>query len=173
MKISNYFIKRKIENLSRKINREKVFKSMNEIRRIIIFCNSSECKEVFLSVSRLEEMGKKVLVCSYGTACVKDIKEETSVLEVSSKKDLNFLGIPVASVIEKLNDFKPDILIDLTSRTSYPLDYLFLACACDFKTGIKKKDHKTYDFSISATESADINYLFNQIIFYLQTIRTK
>lgn len=173
MRISNYFIKRKIENLAKKGNRTKTFKSLDEIDRAIIFCNSSECKKIFSCVSRLEEMGKKMLVCSYGGLSGKEVNEGTSVLEVSPQKDLNFFGMPSSSIIKKLNDFKPDILIDLTSRVSYPMEYLFLACECDFKTGIKKKDHEHYDFSISVTESTDIDYLFNQIIFYLQTIRTK
>lgn len=173
MRISNYFIKQKIENLARKTNRVKKFKSMNEIDRVIIFCNSSEQQEVLPCVSRLAEMGKKVWICSYGTMPEAKIGEGIFLLEIIPKKDLDLRGIPSASIVKKLNDFAPDILIDLTSRISYPMQYLFLCLTCDFKVGITKKDRKQYDFSISVTESTDLCYLFNQIIFYLQTIRTK
>lgn len=173
MSIRNYFIKRKIAKLAQHTGRKKVFRSWKEINRVIIFYDLSDRNEVNFCVSALKEAEKEVLLCTYGTDRP-DVKNDSDLsLTVSSKTDLDLFGIPLPSTIKVLNDFSPDILIDLTSRVSYTMQFLFLSCICDFKTGIKKNDMNQYGFAISVTDHTDINYLFKQIIFYLQCIRTK
>lgn len=170
MIISKYFIKRKINDLACNRHRIRRFKSWSEVNRVMVFYHTAESETVVKCIDTLEKMGKTVFLCSYGSA-VPENKEGN--LHIQPQKDVSWWGYPQESVLKTLNDFKPDMLIDLTQKQCCVLQYLFLKCNCDFKTGIKKENQKLYDFAISMTESTDINYLFNQIIFYLQTIRSK
>ena len=42
-----------------------------------------------------------------------------------------------------------------------------------YKIGIKKAERDLHDFSLLVTDRDEFNYLFEQILFYLQNIRTK
>lgn len=170
MIISKYFIKRKINALAQSKHRIRRFKSWSEINRVVLFYHTAESEIVVKCIDTLKKMGKTVFLCSYGNTIPENNEGN---LHLQPQKGVNCWGYPQDSALKILNDFKPDILVDLTMKQCCVLQYLFLQCNCDFKTGIKKENQKLFDFAISVTESTDINYLFNQIIFYLQTIRSK
>lgn len=66
-----------------------------------------------------------------------------------------------------------DILIDLTRPGNYVMQYLLLKHPAPFKVGAKNGGPDLYDLTVAVTENTDMRYVFEQIVFYLRTIRFK
>ncbi|WP_106827980.1 DUF6913 domain-containing protein [Parabacteroides pacaensis] len=175
MILTNYFIKRKVNKLVSSIPRNRKFKSLNEIDTILLLYHVSDSKEIEKCVLQLKKIGKKVYTCGYKAeeAPQGTDPEDDFHIYVQAKKEVNIWGMPSGAIVEKMNACRPDVIIDLTRRKEYVMQYLLLKCNCDFKTGIKEDENDLYDFSISGAKNKDLLYLFEQIIFYLQTIRSK
>lgn len=172
MILSYYFIRKKITELVAAQKRTRKFKTIQEVQSVLLFYCLSDSEEVEPCISELKKMGKRVLACGYTSSAIASPKDESYLL-VEAKKDLDHWAFPSNTLINTLNDFKPDIIIDLSGGDCYVMQYLLLQCNCDFKTGIKRDKQDLYDFSILMTERMNIDYFFKQIIFYLQTIRSK
>lgn len=65
-----------------------------------------------------------------------------------------------------------DMLIDLTHNDCYAMQYLLLQHPCRFKVGIQGC-FPIYDMEFSASKDIDISHIFDQMLFYLQIIRSK
>lgn len=172
MILSYYFIKKKIAELAAAHKRTRKFKTIQEVERVLLFYSLSDSDAVEHCIDKLKEMGKQVLACTYTASAVTPPKDE-SYFFVEAKKDLDYWAFPSSTLINTLNAFNPDIIIDLSEANCYVMQYLLLQCTCNFKTGIKRSKQDLYDFSILETERMHIDYFFEQIIFYLQTIRSK
>lgn len=179
MILTNYFIKRRIDALLSSVTRSRRFKTIDEINTVLLLYHAADTKKVETCVSRLREMGKTVYTCGYKAEeapqnlSKNEGADNDTHIYIRNKQDVNMWGIPSEVILERMNACCPDIVIDLTCRKDYVMQYLLLKCDCNFKTGIKSDERDLYDFSISAVESKDLTYLFEQIIFYLQTIRSK
>ena len=173
MRLTNYFIKKKVQSLaSGAASRKHEFCTLEDAGHILVLyqANDSELVEPCLDV--LRKKNKKVQACVYVTG---DLAPETdaSYIPVHAKKDVSTWLVPSDAVLERFRTIKADILIDLTRPDCYPMQYLMLQHPCGFKVGVKPADIDLYDLSISVTEREDIKHLFEHILFYLQEIRSK
>lgn len=178
MILTNYFIKRRIDGLLSSVTRTRRFKTIDEINTVLLLYHVSDSKEVETCISRLKAMGKMVYTCGYKAEEAPqspsgEEKDDDTHIYIRHKQDVNLWGMPAEAVLEKINACRPDVVIDLTRSKNCVMQYLLLKCDCNFKAGIKNGERDLYDFSISAVENKDLTYLFEQIIFYLQTIRSK
>ncbi len=173
MILTHYFIKRKINRLLSSAKRSRRFKTLNEIHNVLLLCHAADADEVKQCAARLKKAGKKVTVCMCETASAASRNGDPDIFYVSPAHDVTVWGFPESSVVQKVNACTPDIVIDLTRKNEYVMQYLLLRSECDFKAGIRSEEKAFYDFSVSATENKELSYLFEQIIFYLQTIRSK
>lgn len=83
-----------------------------------------------------------------------------------------FTGKPKASVIAKLQSYQYDLLIDLTQQPNITMLYLTMYARADFKVG-KHIDAGVYDMTIDTPPRDNHNYLYEQIVKYIQMFSTK
>lgn len=173
MRLTNYFIRRKVKALAGQVqSRKRCFRSLADARNILVLYHADDQDIVEPCLKTLRALNKKVNVCMYvsgGTV----LEEGPSQMLVNAITDLDMWYIPSDAVCKKFNLQEADILIDLTRGGNYAMHYLLLNHPCSFRVGARNRDLDMYDLTISMTNGDDIKYLFEQILFYLQTIRSK
>lgn len=171
----DYFVNKRMAKLaSENASRQHCFRSLKEAHDILIFYEAKSEKEIEPCLETLRMLKKNVQVCVY-VANKFFRNERESYLYIYQGKNINFLGYPTPATQKRVNELKADVLIDLSGKNCYPIKHLMLRHPSCFKIGLKRSpdEQDLYDFSLSVTERDDMMYLFGQIIFYLQTIRSK
>jgi len=82
----------------------------------------------------------------------------------------NWLHRPKSAFLQSLRQQSYDLLIDLTSSPSLPLHYIALYARANFKIGAQPLP--IYDMVIQPTHAATAPYTLQQMIHYLQTIKS-
>jgi hypothetical protein len=152
------------------------YRELDETRHILILCDMSDWKAVEACIHRLKAMKKSVHVCVYALKQDPTRIWDYGYLLVEAKKDIDFWGFPKKYILDQLRHLPADMLLDLTGAGSPPaLRYLMLQHPATFKVGAKYvSDRNWYDFSIVMEDGThDIPFLFQQILNYLQMIRSK
>lgn len=173
---TDYFIKRKVQGLARDMAaRTHCFRSLKEAHDIVVFFEHKDREAIEPCMETLRMLRKNVRSCVYISSHDAEFtpKGKNDYRVCSDGKEISRWGFPSADVTEQVNAMKADILIDLTGKSCYVMKYLMLLHPSTFKMGLKRGEQDLYDFSLSVTDKDDIRYLFGQIIFYLQTIRSK
>jgi hypothetical protein len=169
---TNFVIKSKLKKLAgQNLDRMNNFCTLNDAKSILLFVHSRDLSQAEPYITQLKEKGKTISVIVYLPK--KDKREEVYFFDqIVSVKD-DFWGVPSKEAIEKVSAYKADILIDITRPYCYAIKYLAFSNPSLFKVGVKWEDTDTYDLSLAVTDNSNIPYLFEQILFYLQTIRSK
>lgn len=173
MKLTNYFIKKKVQQLASGIRlRKHEFCTLEDAKHILVLFHADDWDMVKPGLEILRQQRKTVDACVYlaGEAVP---EMEPSYLIVDTKKDLDVWNCPKDTVVNNCNALKADILIDLTHANNYPMQYLMLQHPCHFKVGLKQDGIDLYDLAILVTERDNIKQLFEHILFYLRSIRSK
>ncbi len=172
MILSNYFIKKKIKALAKEASsRQSRYCSLEEANNILVVFNLKDKKEVLLCIEKLKEFNKEINICVYVPKLNREECDE-SWLQIKEDK-LDSKGIPTNEMVRKFNEIPADILIDLTRTTNYPMHYLLLQHPSRFKVGNKSSLRDMYDMTVTMTDDDNIDELFEHLLFYLLTIRSK
>ncbi len=160
---------------------KKEYKSYNNIKTVLILFESDlkEKNEVIKKIiSELSNDGKQVDAIGYAKK-----KHIHTIIrpnfKILSKKDINWVGKPTASILKKTEMKKYDLLIDLNVNRKVPLLYLNVASNSLLKTGLYNKKYDLFDFSIHKKKLSknkkelEIIEIFQQITFYLKKIEAK
>ncbi len=173
MRLTDYFIKKKVQSLAfGAACRKHESRALEDVSHILVLyqANDHELAESCLNV--LRRKNKWVQACVYVSG-ESTPEMNASYVQIHAGKDVNICQVPFRSVLDRFKAIKADLLIDLTPPDCYPMQYLMLQHPCEFKVGVKHADIDLYDLSISVTEREDIKYLFGHILFYLEAIRSK
>lgn len=173
MILTNYFIKKKIRELSEAQSaRKHGFRSLKEARSILVMYQDKDIEAIEPCLETLRMLNKQVVACVYlsGTSGGA-LPEDCHTLD--AKADLTLWGFPKEPKSREIKELKADLLISLIEPDCYALQYILLQHDCTFKVGAKRGETDLYDLSILVTDRDDIKYLFGQILFYLQSIRSK
>ena len=176
MILTRHFLYKKIKSLAQKaLIRAHGYRSLDDVRYILLMCEARDWKAVEPCVETLKAMKKTVHVCVYTR---KD--EETPIwdyayLLVEEGKDINIWSFPDKNLCKQLNGLSVDMLVDLTSHEAPIMRYLMLQHPSSFKVGAKRSSEvNMYDMSIVMKDGVyDIPFLFGQILIYLQSIRSR
>lgn len=173
MILTHYFIKKKVEKQAAVLSgRKRKYCSLEEARRLLVFYQEKDKEVVEPCLEMLRQMKKQVVVCIYTSrTAAKPLPADYHILDC--QKDVDIWGCPSDAKCKELKEINADILINLTGSDCYALQYILLQHDCPFKVGAKLGETDIHDLSISLTESDDVKYLFEQLLFYLQTIRSK
>ena len=158
MRLTDYFIKKKVQSLAfGAACRKHESRALEDVSHILVLyqANDHELAESCLNV--LRRKNKWVQACVYVSG-ESTPEMNASYVQIHAGKDVNIWQVPFRSVLDRFKAIKADLLIDLTPPDCYPMQYLML---------------HLYDLSISVTEREDIKYLFGHILFYLEAIRSK
>lgn len=173
MRLTNYFIRKKVKALAGQSGRRQSrFCSLSEARQVLILFNAEDRDVVESCMATLRKQNKNIQACAYvSTDTVPEMPSSYQVIH--AKTDLDMWYMPKEEVRKKFNACNADILIDLTTGNNYVMQYLLLQHPSLFKVGARSNDFDLYDLTISLTEATDIKHIFDHILFYLQTIRSK
>jgi hypothetical protein len=183
-KIIGFIFSKRLKNQLKKQQRQQRFVNYANAHSIFLLFESDYAEknvEVRRIIQKLTADGKKVTAWGYtdkkltSTPILPDFR-------IINKKEIDFSQRPHESVLNELAENKFDLMIDLTEKEIFPLQYIALYVTADFKTGIKRNHSKIYDFMMdmngianqSEENLVDINatFIYNQIIFYLKSIQT-
>ena len=175
----DFFKKRKLKSLLRKNNRQHAFLNMEAIRSVLVLFETSDYETVDLFVEGLLEMGKSV--DGYASRGKDDIFDysETNYIIISSKENSEKSGVPKEELLKQLKIRHYDVVIDLTIKENYSLQYVLAVANATMTVGLKKNKLPFYDFSISKlpkvkdADNSQVSELIKSIDFYLKTIRGK
>lgn len=90
-----------------------------------------------------------------------------------SAKDFSWSGGLLRGKALDFSKKKFDILFDLTTETSYPINYISLASRASYKVGRYIENDLRYDLLIDIKKENTIEYLIMQINVYLTKIKPK
>ena len=128
--------------------REVVMYPWQDIRSVLILHEGLEVEHI---AQHLRSMGKEVQVCA-----------------MPDKKEISWLtGMPKKEVREHLQSRHYDMLMDLTQQTNITMQYLALYTRAGIKTG-RDIGKKLYDLSIDTPAQPTADFLFEQIVKYIQ-----
>lgn len=169
--MTNCFLRRKVRKLAwRKNGRKCRFCALDDARRVLVLFDAKDSDAVEPCLEKLRAAHKNVSVCKYTSG---DAAAETDCMTVSAKTDLDIWYMPRKATERKFCACDADILIDLTRPGNYVMQYLLLKHPAPFKVGAKNGGPDLYDLTVAVTENTDMRYVFEQIVFYLRTIRFK
>ena len=133
--------------------REVVMYPWQDIRSVLILHEGLEVEHI---AQQLRSMGKEVQVCA-----------------MPDKKEISWLmGMPKKEVRERLQSRHYDMLMDLTQQTNITMQYLALYTRAGIKTG-RDIGKKLYDLSIDTPAQPIADFLFEQIVKYIQMFTQK
>ena len=177
----DFFKKRKLKSLLRKNNRHHAFLNMEAIRSVLVLFETSDYEAVDLFVEELLWMGKYVEGCAFRVKDDAFDYSETNYKIISSKENSEKSGIPDEELLKQLKSRHYDVVIDLTIKENFSLQYILAVVNVTMTVGLKKKKNKLsfYDFSISklpltkGSKTPQVSELIKSIVFYLKTIKGK
>ncbi|MCD8194478.1 MAG: hypothetical protein LUD74_08050 [Tannerellaceae bacterium] len=175
MKVTNHFIKKKVRELAATAaSRPHRFCPLGEARQVVLLFDQDQQQEATACMGLLRAKGKKVYGVIYQPAGANTLQElPPGWIAVSEKADLDLWHTPKSEVLSRINALAADILIDLTADGNHPMHYLLLNHPATFKVGISRTGYDLYDLAIVGKEGENIAGLFANMLFYLQTIRSK
>ncbi|MDR0757408.1 MAG: hypothetical protein LBF85_06150 [Tannerella sp.] len=176
MILTGRFINKKIRTLSNAAaRRAHCYRSLYDVKYVLLLCEAKDWKMVAPCINRLKELGKTVHVCVYIQKHDETPIWDYAYLLVESDSDVDLWGFPKKNIRNQLNSLSVDLLLDFTNRELAVMRYLVLQHPAAFKVGAKYgTDESTYDLSIVMKDGLrDIPFLFEQVLNYLQTIRSR
>lgn len=172
MILDNYFFKRKVRKLVEASRaRKHKYCSLEETESILVLYRYEDKKYVEPTLNKLRQMKKKLYSCITCPGPVAD--NDSSVVYIDRYKDVDKHGIPHDEIGSRVAKIPADILIDLSRGKCHTLRVLLLQHPSLFKVGERLEDNSVYDFSIILTDGGTVGDLFEYLLFYLQTIRSK
>ncbi len=148
------------------------FPDWEKVRNICILAETAPDDREALTLADccrlLENAGKTVQLITYA-----DGSERTGQGLVFCRKDFSLFGHPHKDVTDQLGE-PPDLLIDLTKHPLLPIRYLAFCTNARFKAGRKlsPKDEDGIHNMLIQTDNTDTEFVFRQIIHYIETIRS-
>ena len=155
MILTTHFLNKKIRSLAKNATtREHCYRSMDDIRYVLIMCEARDWKAI--------------------EPCIDTLKKKGAFLPVEEGKDVDMWGFPDKNMRTQLNNLTVDLLLDLTSEEVPVMRYLMLQHPSAFKVGAKREQGMDlFDLSIVMKDDVhDIPFLFRHIMTYLEAIRS-
>ena len=174
MILTNYFIKKEIQKLTRKASeRPHQYRSMSDIKNILIICDSKDWNIMRSCIEKLRSMNKTVHTVVFALSQNDVPTWYSNYLLIRADRDVNIWGFPEKSLQKQFYCLPADLLIDFSVVNASCLYYMSLKHPSTFKAGIKHSEDVVYDFSIIPPEDNDnLQFLFDHLITYLATIHS-
>ncbi len=167
MNIKQKYRERILKNEYTKIKRAPVAPKREDIKKVGIIWHPSQ-KE---AVNYLRNFFKQEIVRTF---CVFDkISNPPDDKDGLTITDLNWWGLPKN---EKINNFLSvhfDVLLNITPKQNFILNYLTALTNADFKIGSSKDEQNYFDLNIHIKENQSALFLAEQQIFYLSQLNKK
>lgn len=158
MILTDYFLKKRLREMQAALPaRTRHFCPLEEAGRWLLLYDARDAAAIAPCVARLRALHKEV------TAFGLDLRREVTAW-----------GFPLPEKVEAVRQIPADIVVDLSDDACHAIHYLSLSHPAPFRVGARWEGPDLYDLEIHLEEHrGDVSYLFEQILFYLQSIRAK
>ena len=176
-KIVSPYLKKKLLKLYHKQKRTVKLQTLSISKSVGILWNPSDESSIE-TFEQLRKVLKENGIKTTGLAYIDSKREEETLSTVAhsaflSKKEVSFLGKPIGAEALLFAQQPFDILIDLTIKKIYALQFILIHSQAKFKVGWKANDYNFYDLDVDVSGHPDCGYLMEQIIYYLGKIKEK
>jgi len=175
----NFVKKKKLKSQLKKNDRQHAFLSMVAINSVLVLFETSDYEVVDSFVEKLQEAGKSV--DGYAFRVKDDIFDysETNYIMLGPKENTEKSGMPSEELLKQLKTKHYDVVIDLTLKENFSLEFILATANTTMTVGLKKNKLPLYDLSISkpsqtkASKNFRAGELIKSITYYLKTIKEK
>ena len=140
----------------------------DQVKSILILYNAEDHDALQKAFNALRSQQKQLHTCLFVESDTLSEKVKKSAIIVD-KQQLSPWGFPREEIEKRLSAISADLLIDLTRPGCYAMQYLALRHSTPFRVGLKYPGQEWYDMGLLVAERNEIDYLFEQILFYLHT----
>lgn len=171
--MKQYLFNRALQKQARQRPRVKRFVTYAAARRVLLLFRSDGVDEaIHRMIGSLRADGKEVnAVGLLSPKASLPVDNASTGLHILVKGDITLWGRPRKRFMQQLPTGAYDLVIDLSQNPSLPLSYVALAADAPMKSGGAQADPRVFDFIVD-TPSEDVQFLFDQITFYLKRIHT-
>ncbi len=168
-----FLFKRKTHVLSR----DKKFVNLTDARSVGIIYHQSDSQSfdaVHNFTKKLTNQGKNVFVIGYiESKIIPDNYLLRKGYNFFCLKDLNWFFSPKSDFIDGFIEKDLDLLINLSIDSLFPIEYIYALSKAKFKVGRYTDGSEYADLLIDIKSRRDINYLIQQMNYYLRIINKK
>ena len=156
----------------------KVFTFANA-KTIGILCNITSkgtYQDIMEFTKLINRMHPNIQVSILGFIADEELGESLSQqkdIQFFSAEDFSWSGKLVNDSVKQFAANKFDILLDITTNTVYPIQYIVRTSNASYKVGRFIEDDMQYDLMLDTKEENTIPNLITQINVYLTKIKTK
>jgi hypothetical protein len=168
--VGRYLLKRKVAKLERQ---RQVF-NFDTARSIGVIFDAS-LQQNYEKVCKLLNfmIEKKIRVVAIGyieNENAKNMYSYQSGVNFFTSNNLNWCRFPNIESVTSFIDLKLDILIDLTTDSWLPVDYVLALSKAKFKVGRYQNSTTYYDMMIDVSKNPSTDFLITQVKHYLSVI---
>jgi len=175
----NFYKKHTLKSQLKKNERRHTFLNMDAIRTVLVLFETSDYDIVDSFVERLQEYGKSVAGYAFRVKDDTFDYSETNYIIIGKKENIESFGAPSEELLKQLKSKYYDVVIDLTLKENFSLEFILANANTTMTVGLKKNKLPLYDLSISkpsqakASKNFRVNELIKSITYYLKTIKGK
>ncbi len=166
------FVQKKLNKQIKRNARQPVFKNFDRVNSVLLLAELFDIAryEELKKVSKVfTQQGKKVdMVLFIHDKTTFDFLSTGSNAALLTEDNFSWNGKPDELVNKELKGH--DLLINLNEESSLFVDYLTTLSDSGLKAGSSKHNNEVLDFMINTGERHNIQFLAEQIIFYLRSI---
>lgn len=170
--LRNYQLNKLIKNL----RQSSTYNGFDSIETIgICFERSNNNQVIFNYKSKMEGLGKKVVLLEYLPFTKKELEKKSTNTEGLwfCKSDLKYSGLPSNTSIESFLSESYDVLLDLNSKEHHPNEFISLKAKASLKAGSSERADLPFDLMLRISEKDNFDGLFKELDYYLNFINQK
>lgn len=169
-KAGNYFLSKKLKQFNR-VRQMHTLKTAQTAGVIITPTNQESFEQIKKFLNYLTGKGVKVFILGY----VDDKKIPDSFLfwkgiNLFSRNDLNWAGIPETASVNDFIEQQFDMLIDLSLPDYFPVQYVSTLSKSSFKIGKYENDKSVYDLMFELHEESTLDEYIEHLTNYLNLL---
>jgi len=172
-----YVLNRMLKSKLRNSEREKSFKSLKDIKSVLVLFDTKDFIEAEEFIEQLKKLKKKTTVCAFIGRGDMTHYSETNINFIREKDTKNWNDRMMLKTTSIANNDYFDMVVNFSLKPNIILEYILASVNSPFKTGFYKSDLKVHDFIISSASTSsdeivppDLRELGAQLLFYLKTI---
>ena len=158
------------------------FYNGGEIKKLHILCavnkrNPAQSKQYYKELSEiLDDCGRRG-VKARATVFVRRSTAYTNRFGIQNiaRSDCRMLSyVPRRAFVDFFNREKDEVVLNLTTKTFYALEYLVAQSDAPFRVGLQRSDQGArYDFLVRVQDEDSLSELYKQVFFYLDKINSR
>ena len=166
-----------IRRAMKRIDRQRKVVSYAGAGHIGVLCEPGHDNQTAFLTSFVDKLiadQKKVTAIGYySKKRIPDITVLPRFLQWFTRKDFSLFMRPKSSALQDFAKQRFDILIDLTSRNTYPMKYIAAISSASYKAGAHNPDYlNIFDLVLKVKESCPVSEFAEHVVYYLKIIKT-